>query len=1087
MSILRRTPSGLLVTLLLLTALSPLATVQAQPAEASEYYYGVEYDWSSLDNDLENVTGLDISALFSEIMDDATDAGFNLDLGQLTTGATNVYVHQTEDITMQTIQNLDGEDVEVWSRTSDVVLRHGVLSNFVLLTDWSEAASFGGDPTSFDIDVLAEAENVLTVDILYTEYLNDAYELVGADMDMAMTVGNDMNLGIDIALEGGGEELNVDFDTGMNFEYSISSDAVWRMGSYSPVYVEAAENQYTSWECVDDEMDVGVQEEWGESYVYDMCGTMDGDYTGSADYEIYLTGLPTEEFGLDAGEFDISISDAFQNAGSYEEPAEMGWVVFSMGDETLEVDLGDGETVNAVACDSCPPGNPVMFSMLGNVLAYSSEAFGEAVAEDFEAELEDSLGSFFEDWLGLDDSDDDDYEGDGYWMCDNGEMIPEYYVNDGGEDCSDGSDEMDFYLQPTSAYDDNDNEVYAFYGFVDTSVLGMDESEEAWYECDNGEMIPWDYINDDWEDCDDGTDEAEFGDEETTMECADGAYSIDLSYVNDGYEDCLDGSDESQYDETTGEETTLFECSDGSSTIYLSSVNDGFDHCDDGSDESSYEELSSYFCDDGEEIPFSWVNDGEVDCTDGSDEIESSEMDDAFYTCDSWNTAIPWQWVNDGEADCDDGSDEYDATNPTDYYCEDGGSTSFENVNDGAEDCADGSDEGSAFYMTMDIWMYDDENNMVMDASDLMMCGHYLCDSYYSPGDSVYVSTGVQMTSSWAYGATEQCVTAELYDMDGSLLTDMDFCDSTWSGPEIWAYDTYMSNEGDMTVGLHAGAGSWEQSYNDVTMTYELVDEMGNVIDDGSMAFDDEYNMYLEEYVDVPSEGEYCLTVTLIQDGATEPFDTHEECETVEQGMEPSDRLATIAEAFADSNLENVFTAFGENLEETFNDVAENEAPEFPYVDGMWAPLWSTEHATIVGVGVYAWDDNENGYVIAGPETTGYSDDLPMVFASITYVTGVPAQEAQTAMADLDSLEDIVDIENHDLSTLEEALEEAGADTSDLGITEEGGNDGGEDGTPSAEDIAEDAGLLPFMSPLALVAMIGLAVMAAQARREEDE
>ena len=123
MSILRRTPSGLLVTLLLLTALSPLATVQAQPAEASEYYYGVEYDWSSLDNDLENVTGLDISALFSEIMDDATDAGFNLDLGQLTTGATNVYVHQTEDITMQTIQNLDGEDVEVWSRTSWVPSR----------------------------------------------------------------------------------------------------------------------------------------------------------------------------------------------------------------------------------------------------------------------------------------------------------------------------------------------------------------------------------------------------------------------------------------------------------------------------------------------------------------------------------------------------------------------------------------------------------------------------------------------------------------------------------------------------------------------------------------------------------------------------------------------------------------------------------------------------------------------------------------------------------------------------------------------------------------------------------------------------
>ena len=99
MSPLRRTTPGLLVTLLLLTALSPIATVQAVPSEASEYYYGVEYDWSSLDSDLQNVTGLDIQELFTEIMADADHAGFNLDIGQLTTGATNVYVHQTEDIT----------------------------------------------------------------------------------------------------------------------------------------------------------------------------------------------------------------------------------------------------------------------------------------------------------------------------------------------------------------------------------------------------------------------------------------------------------------------------------------------------------------------------------------------------------------------------------------------------------------------------------------------------------------------------------------------------------------------------------------------------------------------------------------------------------------------------------------------------------------------------------------------------------------------------------------------------------------------------------------------------------------------------
>ena len=36
----------------------------------------------------------------------------------------------------------------------------------------------------------------------------------------------------------------------------------------------------------------------------------------------------------------------------------------------------------------------------------------------------------------------DDNEED-MWMCDNGEEIPESWVNDGEEDCSDGSDEYD--------------------------------------------------------------------------------------------------------------------------------------------------------------------------------------------------------------------------------------------------------------------------------------------------------------------------------------------------------------------------------------------------------------------------------------------------------------------------------------------------------------------------------------------------------------------------------------------------------------------------------------------------------------------
>ena len=200
-----------------------------------------------------------------------------------------------------------------------MVLRHGLLSNAIIMTDWTET-TFGSQPTGFDIDVIAEAENVLTVDMLYTEYLDDDYNLVGADMDVDMTVGNDMNLGIDITLEGDGEELNVDFDTGMDFSYSIASQAEWRLGNPSPIYVTAASNDNTRWECVDDDDEVAVSsdESGYEHEVNDKCGMVDGTYIGSADYNVYLQGLPMEEFGFDAGEFDISVSDELTSEGDYE-------------------------------------------------------------------------------------------------------------------------------------------------------------------------------------------------------------------------------------------------------------------------------------------------------------------------------------------------------------------------------------------------------------------------------------------------------------------------------------------------------------------------------------------------------------------------------------------------------------------------------------------------------------------------------------------------------------------------------------------------------------------------------------------------
>jgi hypothetical protein len=271
----------------------------------------------------------------------------------------------------------------------------------------------------------------------------------------------------------------------------------------------------------------------------------------------------------------------------------------------------------------------------------------------------------------------------------------------------------------------------------------------------------------------------------------------------------------------------------------------------------------------------------------------------------------------------------------------------------------------------------------------------------------------------------------------------------------------------------------------------DVTDGANTLVDSGFEEWADESTVSSEKIVDVSGPGEYCLEVHLTQAGQSESFDERRECVEFDEAQEVSDKLTTIGEALGESGLVDVLQAFGENLGATFEDVAENEVPVFPYEDGMWAPLWSDEHATIVGVGVYAWDEDENGYVIAGPTTTGYSQDLPMTFASIRYITGVPAQEAQQEMAEFDDLADIVDVENHDLGELEQVLEDAGADTSGLGFDDAastGGDDTAEevDEPETAEEVAEDSGLLPFVSPLTVIALIGLAAVAGNRRTENE-
>ena len=936
MSTVRRTPTCMIGVLMLLTALAPLAAVQAAPDEASEYYYGVEYDWTSLDSDLQNVTGLDVQELFTEIMEDADNAGFNLDLGQLTTGSTNVYVHQTEDISAQTVENLNGTDVQVWSRTSDVTLRHGVLSNAIIMTDWSET-TFGSSTTSFDVDVVATAENVLTVDILYTEYLNDAYELVGADMNIDMTVGADLDLGVDISLEGGGEDLNVDFDTGIDFTYSIaSSDAEWRLGQPSPIYIQAAQNDHTQMFCVDDAEDVEVVIEGsGDAEIHDLCGELSGTFAGTADYELSLTGLPTEEFGLDAGEFDITVSDNLAESGNYQGDAdELDGTSFSMRSDTpLQVDLGDGTNLNVVACDTCPPGSPMMFAMMGGVLAQASGAFGEAVAEELEANIEDSLADVFEDLFGIGDSAEgngmDNGETTPMFTCDDGDLVRLSYVNDGDEDCNDGSDEEDFYVN-VNTYSTTPS--YSFSGTVPHEELSIESNDD-------------------------------------------------------------------------------------------------------------------FLCDDG--------------------------------------SLISWYQVNNGYNNCQDGSDEYNASSPTTFTCADGTTISFDAVNDDTGDCTGFDDEGIDGLYTVQVTLTDEDGNVLADVNDYTLCDDYsLCNN---TGYSSYLYFSLPNSGEALYGDNTLCVESSLTNATSSsvMYTSAPVCKTSYTGPNAFG-NMYIDG---MTMTANANTYDFAQT-DDATLHLSITNNQDVEIWSGTQAFDGTESPSISHEMDLSEEGEYCMEISMVQDGQTEAFWMDTRCDDATTAGTPSDRLETIVEALTDSGLVSVLETFGENLEDTFTTFEnDTETPEFPYVDGMWAPLWSNEKATIVGVAVYGYDEDDNGYLITGPATTDFSEELPMTFASIRYVTGVPAMEAQVTMVEANSLADIVDVEEHDLTQLEDALVEAGVDVSDLDLTP-GTDSTDEDETSTeqtAEELAEEDGLLPFLSPLSMMAVLGLAFVAFNTRREHDE
>ena len=462
----RQAPVALFVSILLLTSFSPIVSASG-PSDS--VIWGVSYDWSELDNDQETLTGISPSEIFQDLEQAAIIAKFDLDALSIITGNTYLFFEQWEDEGTISFEDANGDLYDATVRNTEITLRHGSRNDQGISTSWVDENS------SIDIDYRASQTGLVVFDVLYTEYLNSDSEHLGADLTITGTAEQATDVEFSVDLIGGGESY--DAEVGLGVITGITIDSIvseWRTFEPLPLLTNM------SYDSIDYRYD------WGD------FGMVSGDYSVSANYDLSLEGIPTEELDISADALDISISDTVTSAGAfYEDFGTMIWTGESSPpcsglNPAMGADIG-GENSVQVQCRQVFP----IFSpgLLGMAAVSMNSAFTDSSA--FEAaseELIQELSSTVED--AMDDiQEDENSTASDVFICDDGTEIPAYWVNDGEEDCPDGSDEYESALSGPEAMVDawaNSDLSSTMEMFTDSlSELLSDNTESPTFEIEN--------------------------------------------------------------------------------------------------------------------------------------------------------------------------------------------------------------------------------------------------------------------------------------------------------------------------------------------------------------------------------------------------------------------------------------------------------------------------------------------------------------------------------------------------------------------------------------------------------------------------
>ena len=463
----KRTVALLFACLMIVTTIP--ANVAAQDAVPEPIAFGIEYDYSNINADVESMIGLDLTEVFQEVMAAGDDAGIDLLVGRVTTGSTTI-VFEQYDGDMATLE-VDGVQTDFSTKITELTVRHGVLDDFAINAEWDD--SYAG----IELTVGYDAEQLFNADVLYTEYFDADMGLHGMDMEMDIDAMIEYSVGISGELSGDGESLPFDVELKIGTSYEINNGLLEvRMDEPSPVYNEMTNLQpgeLLAWSCDGDEGSdpPSISNDDGEIGVTDQCSDRNIHYDTATSVVFELTGIPTEELGLPAGDFDISITDSVTD--TYDGEVElffMGGAMELLDEPSQMITIDDGSTleVHQAYASPTPLAFPAMWAMMwANSVVGSGDYPTIVDALMGNANFEEIFGDIADDIENDLDGGDDDNEY--YFTCANLNEIPEDYMQDGYDDCGDNSDEEFF--------------------------------------CNNGEEIPPGWVNDGYEDCQNGEDE----------------------------------------------------------------------------------------------------------------------------------------------------------------------------------------------------------------------------------------------------------------------------------------------------------------------------------------------------------------------------------------------------------------------------------------------------------------------------------------------------------------------------------------------------------------------------------------------------